>query len=179
MTKFIFRKIALDWDFGIAFSLGVVCFSIRICPVISSTSISGRVIDAQGLPVGEAEVLLLINGTEETDFHTQTNHDGVYLLDFSAKNVISLDLEIDHPHFTTHIWSASDEEIGYIEDGAAIRVPDIQLERKLTAGFWVATIVFAIVLILIMTERLHTTAAALIGSCNHFNGQYDWKCTWS
>jgi len=43
-------------------------------------------------------------------------------------------------------------------------VPNIQLERKLTIGFWIATIVFIAVLVLIMTERLHSTAAALSGA---------------
>ena len=163
MTKFILGK--SRW-IGILVLPVVMLFVFQSAFAQSSTltSISGRIIDAQGLPVGKAVVLLLINGAEESDYHTQTNHDGVFLLDIPAKNVISLDLEIKHPHFATHIWSANDEEIGYIEDGAAIRVPDIQLERKLTGGFWVATFVFAIVLILIMTERLHTTSAALLGA---------------
>ena len=162
MTKFIFGKSC--WIGFLLFSvLALSAFQSAHAQSSSSTSISGRVIDSQGLPVGEAEVLLLIN-SEETDFHTQTNSDGVYLLDFSVDHVNSLDLKIDHPHFIAHIWRASLEEIHYIEDGIAIRVPDIQLERKLTTGFWVATIVFATVLILIMTERLHSTAAALLGA---------------
>lgn len=163
MTKFNLGK--LRWV-GILVLPVLTLFVFQSASAESSTltSISGRIIDSQGLPVGEAEVFLLINGAEESDYHTQSNHDGVYLLDIPAENVISLVLEIDHPHFATHIWSASDEEIGYIEDGAAIRVPDIQLERKLTTGFWVATLVFAAVLILIMTERLHSTAAALLGA---------------
>jgi len=127
-------------------------------------SLSGRVIDAQGLPVSEAEILLQINGDEELEFSTGTNHDGVYLLDFPTENIVSLALEISHPHFKAATWQATQGEIGFIDEGADIRVPDILLERQLTAGFWVATLVFIGVLVLIMTERLHTTAAALLGA---------------
>jgi Na+/H+ antiporter NhaD/arsenite permease-like protein len=129
-----------------------------------TASLSGKVIDPQGLPVGKAEVALYLNDGQESEYHAETSHEGVYLLDFPAKAVESLKLEISHPHFKTSTWNASEAEIVFIEEGADIRVPDIELERKLTPGFWVATIVFALVLVLIMTERLHTTAAALLGA---------------
>jgi Na+/H+ antiporter NhaD/arsenite permease-like protein len=129
-----------------------------------SASLSGKAIDMQSLPVGDVKVSLQINGEHEKTYHAETNHDGIYLLDFPVENILSLELEITHPHFKTSTWKASEEEIDFIENGADIRVPDIQLERKLTSGFWVATIVFIAVLVLIMTERLHTTAAALLGA---------------
>ena len=127
-------------------------------------SLSGKVADAQGLPVGEAEIALQINGVHETEYHAETSPDGVYLLDFPIDNIESLALQITHPHFKTSTWTASEEEISFITNGADVRVPDIQLDRKLTPGFWVATIVFIVVLVLIMSERLHTTAAALLGA---------------
>jgi Na+/H+ antiporter NhaD/arsenite permease-like protein len=127
-------------------------------------SLSGKVIDAQGLPVSEAEVSLYINGGEESEHHADTNHDGVFLLDFPMDNLISLKLDISHPHFKTSTWIPSEDEIDFLQEGADLRVPDIQLERKLSVGFWIATIVFAGVLVLIMTERLHTTSAALLGA---------------
>ena len=104
---------------------------------------SGKAIDSQGLPVEEAEVSLHIDGSSEAEFHTNTNHDGIFLLDLPGIDLISLSIEITHPHFKTTNWSASPEEIEFIEAGASIRVPDLQLERKLTIGFWVATLVFA------------------------------------
>ncbi len=131
---------------------------------ITGGSLSGMVIDSQGLPIEEAEVEAYINGSSEAEFHTQTNHDGVFLLDLPANDLTSIKLEITHPHFKTTTWTASPEEIEFIESGASVRVPDLQLERQLTTGFWVATLVFAAVLILIMTETLHNTAAALLGA---------------
>jgi Na+/H+ antiporter NhaD/arsenite permease-like protein len=43
-------------------------------------------------------------------------------------------------------------------------LPDVQLERQVTIGFWLATIIFVIVLILIATGILHNTLAALVGA---------------
>jgi Na+/H+ antiporter NhaD/arsenite permease-like protein len=163
VTKLFHRRTI--WVIGFTFLFLVIAGSqIGFAQNANSASLSGKVIDPQGLPVGEAEVILLINGAHDSNHHTETNHDGVYLLDFPADEVTALELEIHHPHFNTSGWQANPEEIEFISEGADIRVPDIQLERQLTAGFWVATIVFIGVLILIMTERLHTTAAALLGA---------------
>jgi Na+/H+ antiporter NhaD/arsenite permease-like protein len=38
------------------------------------------------------------------------------------------------------------------------------LERRITTGFWIATLVFLGMLVLIVSERLHTTAAALLAA---------------
>jgi Na+/H+ antiporter NhaD/arsenite permease-like protein len=127
-------------------------------------SLSGRVVDPQGLPVEGAEVSLHIIGVSETVYETETNHDGVFLMDFPIKEAFSIRIEIHHPHFETQSWSPTETEMQLVESGGDIRIPDIQIERKLTLGFWIAAAVFAGVLILIMTERLHNTAAALLGA---------------
>ncbi len=52
----------------------------------------------------------------------------------------------------------------HLNQGASVRVPDLALERQITAGFWIAALVFAGMLFLVITERLHTTAAALLAA---------------
>jgi Na+/H+ antiporter NhaD/arsenite permease-like protein len=137
-------------------------------PAIAQTnplaSLTGRITDPQGLPISEASVSLYVNDSREAIVHSETNHDGVFLVDITSTPIDSMKLEISHPHFQDQFWDASDEQMSYIKQGASIRIPDIELERKLTAGFWIATIVFIAVLALIMTERLHTTSAALLGA---------------
>ena len=163
MIKLLSRK--RFWIISFTFLLFTFAeFQSAFAQASNMASLSGRVIDAQGLPVSETEILLLVNGNEEMEFSTETNHDGVYLLDFPTENIVSLELEISHPHFKVATWQATQDEIGFIDEGADIRVPDILLERQLTAGFWVATLVFIGVLVLVMTERLHTTSAALLGA---------------
>jgi Na+/H+ antiporter NhaD/arsenite permease-like protein len=41
---------------------------------------------------------------------------------------------------------------------------DIELQRRITAGFWVATLSFVLILGLIALEKLHKTTAALLGT---------------
>lgn len=127
-------------------------------------SLSGVVIDTQNQPVPHANMALYLDGEPEPILEGKTNFDGVYLLDFPAEEFAELRLEISHPHFETVIWQASAAEVESLMSNAALRVSDFQLERQLTAGFWVATAVFIIVLALIITERLHSTIAALLGA---------------
>jgi len=163
VVKFFERK--LHWSL-ILFVPIIALFAFRSVQAQQSNtaSLSGKVIDAQGLPINEVEVSILINGVSEEDYQTSTNEDGIFLLDFQYENLDLVELVISHPHFKAATWEASDEEIRLLEVGAALRIPNIQLDRELTIGFWIASIIFVAVLVLIMTERLHTTAAALLGA---------------
>ena len=50
------------------------------------------------------------------------------------------------------------EEEGFYSAG------ELTLQRKITAGFWAATIIFLAVLLIIAFEKLHSTTAALAGA---------------
>ena len=60
-------------------------------------------------------------------------------------------------------WEASTEQIARLNQGESLRLPDIELPRRVTVGFWVASITFLVVLLIIALERLHNTMAALLG----------------
>jgi Na+/H+ antiporter NhaD/arsenite permease-like protein len=55
------------------------------------------------------------------------------------------------------------ESVATLNEGGSVRLPDIELTRRLTPGFWVATLSFALILGLIALEKLHKTTAALLG----------------
>lgn len=127
-------------------------------------SLSGMAIDAQGQPVSHALVSLYLDDETDAVVETETNLDGIYLLDFTSDEINQLRLEITHPHFKAVIWQAGEAEIELLANNASLRVSDFQLERQLTFGFWIAAAVFVIVLVMIITERLHSTIAALLGA---------------
>ncbi len=127
-------------------------------------TLSGVVIDFQNQPVPHAHVSLYLEGESEPFMEAESNLDGVYLLDFAADDITELKVEITHPHFESEFWQASEAEIDLLMISSALRVSDFQLDRQLTIGFWIAAIVFIIVLALIITERLHSTIAALLGA---------------
>ncbi len=106
-----------------------------------------------------------LNRADEEIVHAETNHDGVILLDIAPEKLTSISLEISHPHFQSATWSASDDELQTMGEGIAIRVPDMQLERRLTVGLWIATFIFSGVLFLIITEKMHSCGGYFSRPC--------------
>jgi Na+/H+ antiporter NhaD/arsenite permease-like protein len=134
-------------------------------PVLASgaPAVAGRVIDSQGAPVRGAVVRLYLNGAEEPQAEEETGRDGEFIVDVPDEAVETARLEIDHPHFEGSVWEAGTADLEELTAGSAIRLPDITIQRTLTIGFWVAAITFVGMLLLIATERLHSTMAALLG----------------
>ncbi len=126
-------------------------------------AVTGSVLDPQGEPVRGARVELYLNGNPEPDVQAESGENGLYLIDLPDVSVNRARVVVDHPHFEPSTWRADQEHLMQLRAGAAVRVPDIALERRLTPGFWIASTVFAAVLGLIVTERLHSTTAALLG----------------
>jgi Na+/H+ antiporter NhaD/arsenite permease-like protein len=88
----------------------------------------------------------------------------VFLLDFPGEDIKIMKLDISHPHFHSITWQASDEEIETLQGEEALRVVDFTMEREISAAFWIAAAVFGGILALIITERMHSTLAALLGA---------------
>jgi len=164
VTKALVTKIGL-----LLLSVGLVALiSVASRPASMHASgmpaLTGRVIDPQGQPVRGARVVLYLNSNPESYTQEKSNHTGLFILDLPDEPVHAIRLVVTHPHFEPFTWQADETDLMHLNQGAAIRVPDITLKRRLTAGFWIATLVFGGVLALIITERLHNTAAALLGA---------------
>jgi len=127
------------------------------------SALAGRVIDFQQQPVKRARIVLYLNGKDEPYTEGESQRDGTFVLDLPDGPVDRVRLEISHPHFRTAVWEATWADLERLNNGSAVRLPDIVLERQLTVGFWVATLTFVAVLLFIATERLHSTMAALLG----------------
>jgi len=127
-------------------------------------ALAGRVVDFQQQPVRRARIALYLNGEEEPYVEGESQRDGTFVLDLPDEPVDAVRLEISHPHFRTATWKATWADLERLNDGSAVRLPDIVLERQLTVGFWIATLTFLAVLLFIATERLHSTMAALLGT---------------
>ncbi|MGD8624365.1 MAG: SLC13 family permease [Anaerolineae bacterium] len=132
-------------------------------PGMTGASLSGRVIDALGEPVHDAEVRVLVNGQEVSIAETTSQENGVFVLDLPAQTFRSLAVEIGRPHFWPQEMALDEPALARINVGEPLRLPDVELARRITPGFWVATLSFVLVLALIALERLHKTTAALLG----------------
>ena len=126
--------------------------------------ITGKVIDEQGTPVGDAEVRLLVGQNAEPIQATQTYEDGSFslLLTEDLSGVRSAQLEIERPHFATRHTELSTGELATFNQEGALVVPAITLTREFGISFWITTVTFGLLLFLIAFERLHKTLAALL-----------------
>ena len=127
-------------------------------------SLSGRVLDPLGEPVHEVEVVIRESEKPEPIAHATSQPDGSYLVDLPPTQFGTLVVEMDRHHFEpleTHL-EATDAAL--LSAGESVRLPDVEMQRRITPAFWVATLSFVLVLVLIALEKLHKTTAALLGT---------------
>ncbi len=127
-------------------------------------ALAGRVVDSQGEPVHGAEVGVREGTDAEFIAIAESQHDGTFVVDLPPRQFSPhLVVELDRTHFQFLEMELEEEDVMRLNAGESVRLPDIELPRRITPGFWVATLVFAGVLALIALEKLHNTMAALLG----------------
>jgi Na+/H+ antiporter NhaD/arsenite permease-like protein len=133
-------------------------------PEPTGASVSGRLLDPLGEAIHEAEVGALVNGESEPAAKAASQHDGSFLLDLPQNDYKGVALEITRPHFRTQEIHLEPAKVAQLNAGGSVRLDDIELERTVSLGFWVATLSFVLVLVLIALEKMHKTTAALLGA---------------
>jgi len=139
------------------------CLSSSLAYAAGPPTLAGCVIDSQGEPVRGAEVAAYLNDAEEPTVVGESQANGVFVLDLPEDAMDSLRVEIERPHFETTTWIAEADDLDHLRQGHTLRLPDITLKRRLTLGFWIATLTFVAILVLIALEKLHNAMAALLG----------------
>jgi Na+/H+ antiporter NhaD/arsenite permease-like protein len=119
--------------------------------------LTGQLVDEQGQPVPAAIVRI---GEAETE----SQEDGSWRLALAELPPGAAELVIEKPHFVRMVEPVSSRALSQLAETSAYNAGTIALEREITVGFWVATLVFVLVLLLIALEKLHSTTAALMGA---------------
>ncbi len=131
--------------------------------IAAGRGVAGRVIDNQGEPVGDAVLRLYLNEETEPAAETHSQPDGAYLLALQEDApASSVRVEAERPHFETYTWIPSQEDLETLLEEGSFVTHDIVLERRIVASFWIVTAIFLGMLVVIATERLHNTLAALL-----------------
>jgi Na+/H+ antiporter NhaD/arsenite permease-like protein len=125
--------------------------------------IVGSVKDLQNQPVFEAIVLLLRPGESEPLAETITQEDGRFALVAPQSIGDALSVTIERPHFQSNSIPLSAGQLKLLETGETVAMQEIILQRQISPAFWLATLVFILVLALIATGIIHNTLAALVG----------------
>jgi Na+/H+ antiporter NhaD/arsenite permease-like protein len=135
----------------------------------------GRVVNAQGAGVGEAEVRVFMGGTQRTLIvageETQVAHthaDGSYVADVRLPEALletgTIAVEVTKPCFRTTRQGFGRQEMAHSGDHWYVEVPAVVLPRALNPAFFLATAIFLAVFGLISSNVLHETIAAFLGT---------------
>lgn len=125
--------------------------------------IVGQVSDSQGVPIVDAEVLAFTSHQSESLGEDQSQEDGTWLLELPGVSLKELNIVVGHPHFHSKTINLRSFELDVLNEDDIYHIDEVVLERRISAGFWVAAIVFLGVLLMIAFELLHSTTAALAG----------------
>ena len=125
--------------------------------------VTGTVFDHQGQPVGNALVTLIDGTTEERRAENVTQADGRYAMTLNNPIPEQLIVKIKRAHFYETEVELGEYAIQTLQAGQPVEVPEVVLLRQITPAFWIATLVFVGILILMATGFLHNTLAALLG----------------
>ena len=136
--------------------------------------LTGYVQDAQGQPVPEVKVTVRAAGGDALLAQTETQDDGRFALALPPQTTApdGLTLHLDRPHFAAETVPIADEALAALKVGQSLVLEDVTLVRRVTPAFWVATLVFAGVLVLIALGPFHNTLAALVGAAAIFAISY-------
>ncbi|MCP4537652.1 MAG: citrate transporter [Chloroflexi bacterium] len=124
-------------------------------------TLTGRLLDSQGEPVSGAHITVLDD--EVTIGEAESNLDGLFLVDLEQLPQYSITVHVQRAHFHDQEWHSTPDTFQALQEDHHLRLPDLAMERRITIGFWVATLTFVGLLVLIATEKLHNTLVALLG----------------
>jgi len=126
--------------------------------------LSGSVYDNQAQPVAGAEVTLYAPPADDALATTVTQSNGLFALLPAETIPRSLAIHVERPHFVPTDVELSPAAVAALRAHQSVVVRDITLSRRIDPSFWLATLIFVGMLVIIATGVLHNTLAALLGA---------------
>jgi Na+/H+ antiporter NhaD/arsenite permease-like protein len=141
-------------------------------------AIAGQLQDAQGQPVVEAEVRAFLPGEEEPLAEVNSQNDGSWILLLPERPADQLLVSIGRHHFKSREVELGSEVLAQLDESRIYRLQTLTLERRVTAGFVLAALIFLGVLAIIALEKMHSTVAALVGLSSVFFVTFLGEAVW-
>ncbi len=108
--------------------------------------------------------MALVSGKEEEPFaETDSRKDGNWTLQLDSLPSENLEISIERPHYVSDSTVLDQAELATLRSAGFFHLQTLMLERKIDISFWIATVVFLAVLLMIAFELLHSATAALAG----------------
>ena len=130
----------------------------------SSRLLTGLVYDPQRQPVEGVEVVAAKPGQGEPLASSETQPDGRYALAIPGDVPSGLTIQLTRSHFEDKEITLDARSIDSLRSGGTVVLEDATLQRSIGPAFWLSTVIFAGVLVLIALGKLHNTLAALSGA---------------
>ncbi len=149
--------------------------------VSQEAALTGIVFDKQNQPVQGAIVSIKdANNSDQKNEHgeesgliqAETQADGRYLLPVPQNVEFGQVLVVKRAHFQTIEIEIQPEQIKKLNASETIYMDNVTLLRQRSPAFWIATIIFVVVLFLIAVGWLHNTLSALMGAAIIFFVSY-------
>jgi len=125
--------------------------------------ITGQLNDSLGQPIENARISGLDAESKSLLGEAESRIDGSWSLQLDTLPEQGLEIAIERSHFLPQSVALSQESLSNLGDTGIYRIETMELERKIDSSFWIATLIFVAVLLLIAFEFLHSATAALAG----------------
>jgi Na+/H+ antiporter NhaD/arsenite permease-like protein len=158
------RKLYIIAAFLLSFSFALILTPTETAAVIEpdQSYILGYIFDLQEQPVSGVEVILFDGEDQLASALTQA--DGRYAIEIPNASLSNPYLTIGRSHFEKISLKLDEAQLELLSAGTTVVIEPITLLRHISAAFWIAAVIFVIVLILIATGTTHNTLAALMGA---------------
>jgi Na+/H+ antiporter NhaD/arsenite permease-like protein len=131
---------------------------------VNGPTITGILVDPQEQPVQGAFVRVLAGEQKEPIAETETQANGSFTAVVPADVLESaLTVVIERPHFRSVRYALSESDLAILRTDSVFALPMGEMERRITWGFWIATLAFVGMLALVALEVFHNTLAVLAG----------------
>ncbi len=168
-------------SWGVLFLVLVLGMAALALPTRAQTAPStgtlvGIVHDRQQQPVANALVSLSNHPAEvgqsqaeQSLVQAYTQPDGRFALDLGSTDLTTahageLNVHIERAHFQSLDLPLDEAQLQRLQAGETISLPEVTMLRKISLAFWIATLIFGGVLVVIASGRLHNTLSALVGA---------------
>jgi Na+/H+ antiporter NhaD/arsenite permease-like protein len=138
-------------------------------------TVVGQVIDTQDNAVDEAEVRILVRGTQqpllwdgEERERAYTDAEGFYVVELMLPRALieseKLTVQVTKPTYRTQRQSFTRSAMARTGDHYYVGILNVVLSHVFTPAFFIATLTFVAVFVLIALHLLHDTVAAFLGA---------------
>jgi len=163
MNKPLLRNLLFAILVAVSVSLILFKTSSEASDEQSEPYIIGIITDLQGQPVDNALVKLHNAKSDSTIVEVMTQTNGQYVIPVPEFPGETLAIQVERSHFENLVYVLTSEDIQNLRSGNTVALQDIILSRQINMAFWIATLIFIMVLVIIALGKLHNTLAALVG----------------